>query len=151
MGSDGPNMQAALLAQLEQQLAAANARVAELESQLTKSNDQCLKTMFRNAELESTLAACREAGFVTGKGEVRKVLGTLPVLASGEIVVSQGEAVFAIDANRGVMACDVDITGDRATAGWMRADTHHNIWTEYDIGDCFSTREAAEAARGGQK
>jgi hypothetical protein len=45
--SDGKQMQADLLAQLEQQLAAANARVRQLES---------------------TLAACREAGFVTDGG-----------------------------------------------------------------------------------
>jgi uncharacterized coiled-coil protein SlyX len=87
MGSDGPNMQADLLAQLEQQLAAANARVAELETRAERQSktisnfydaiknvggDPCefSKAIYKLGDtikqLESTLAACREAGFVEG-------------------------------------------------------------------------------------
>jgi uncharacterized coiled-coil protein SlyX len=89
MGSDGPNMQADLLAQLEQQLAAANARVAELETRAERQSktisnfydaiknvggDPCefSKAIYKLGDtikqLESTLAACREAGFVTDGG-----------------------------------------------------------------------------------
>lgn len=88
------------------------------------------------------------AAFADENGEPRKVLGTLPVLASGEIVTAETHPVFAIDATHGIVECDVEFSGDRVTAGWMKAGTDANTWTEYDIGDCYSTKQAAEAAAG---
>lgn len=96
-------------------------------------------------KLEATIAACKEAGFVDENGNVRKVLGTLPVLASGEIVVSFEECVFAVS-EHGIVECDVAL-GKRPTAGWVKPHPTQNVWIEYDIGKCYSTPEAAEKAR----
>jgi hypothetical protein len=49
MGSDGPNMQADLLAQLEQQLAAANARVQQLE-QMAKVGEMFMSLFEKAAD-----------------------------------------------------------------------------------------------------
>lgn len=99
--------------------------------------------------LQATVERCRAAGFIGPDGKARTVLGgKLPILASGEIAIN-GDVVYANDNVLGVVECDVDITGDRFTAGWMKPGTHQNVWTEYDLSDCYSTREAAERAKGG--
>jgi hypothetical protein len=85
---------------------------------------------------------------IDSDGTRRKLLGFLPVLASGEAVgAGWCGPVFVIDADIGVVECDVDLSGERPTAGWMQADPACNVWREYDIGDCFSSRELAEKAQ----
>ena len=82
--SEGKQMQADLLAQLERQLAAANARVEELETALASLERWADGNQFRSDcqtvthlrermdRAEAKLAACRGAGFVDEKGEVVK-------------------------------------------------------------------------------
>jgi hypothetical protein len=89
--------------------------------------------------------AARDAGMVDEHGRFRKILGTLPITADGVVVVPSEDAE----------AWHPDETG----AGYYERDTGRCEWSirrddgGYDyrcrpIEDCYSTRSAAEAAKG---
>jgi hypothetical protein len=143
----------------DEQLSAANARVEEQAERLERQSKMLgnYSDAIKNAgfdpcdftkaihKMGDIIRACKAAGFIGPDGEARTVLGgKLPILASGEIVIN-GDVVYANDPVLGVVECDVDITGDRFTAGWMKPGTHQNVWTEYDLAGCYSTRQAAAA------
>jgi hypothetical protein len=88
----------------------------------------------------ATLAACKKEGFLDENGNVRKVLGTLPVTADGYVVgIYDGWLYKPQYPKYKWMAPSVFIfyNGDRDTGvGQVRCD------------DLYSTRSAAEKARG---
>ena len=76
------------------------------------------------------LRECHAAGFITDSGEVRKVLGTLPLTRDGVIVGQGMQSVYRL----GTMSGEPYL---------IVAGTSFN-----PLYDCYSTRKAAEAARG---
>jgi hypothetical protein len=157
MESDGPNMQADLLAELERQLAAANARVEELQAIHNRWYNAAMKHYPLNwavdpgnpelvignivqnieeghrallAEAHKTLAACREAGLLTVDG----------------VLVAKPTEVWWNDGGKirgGAAACNVEIMF------LEDADRDIYVYPKGGLSECYSTREAAEAARGG--
>jgi hypothetical protein len=94
----------------------------------------------RVKELEATLAACKEAGFIDEKGEVRKVLGTLPVTADG-CVAGIGDYLLhhtAGSAWKTITLCAFFPFG-------------HEYDPCCDFKEVYSTRSAAEKARGDEE
>lgn len=83
------------------------------------------------------LRECHAAGFITDSGEVRKVLGTLPLTADGAIVTPDGFVWH--DRPHGVI-------GWRVLVMYSNGPHHREFDPEWS--GCYSTREAAEAARG---
>ena len=76
------------------------------------------------------------AGFITDEGKVRKVLGTLPITADG-CVIGHGALIHGY--------------WDDGEPGWtsrssVRVDMED--WNKPECGGFYSTRDAAEAARG---
>lgn len=95
------------------------------------------------AILAKIVRDCHRAGFVTDAGEVRKVLGTLPITADGAI------------AGHGGIVWPAFLTGPDDEGGKVQ----YAIIDSYDggrliegdeacIGMCYSTKAAAEAGRG---
>lgn len=158
---------------LERQLAAANARIRELEADRVKPWGYRLSTVAppdppgttypsinetyelalvdtsyserllllkskelddRIQQLESTIAACKAAGFVTESGEVRRVLGQLMLTAEGHIVADGGRVYFVGSDGETVVEWDASGTGDHIP-----------------VEVCYSSRAAAEAAKGGRE
>ena len=101
---------------------------------LTKERDTLAAKV---RELEATIAACKEAGFVDENGNVRKVLGTLPVTADG-CVVGIGDSVWNCDqwSNHAKVLY-------REDSGY--GAVFHTQWRPIEV--CYSTRSAAEKAR----
>jgi hypothetical protein len=112
-------------------------------------------------ELEATLAACKEAGFIDENGNVRKVLGTLPVTKDG-VIAMPGTEVFHPNQDRHfhleVMFLMQDMTPDKdfplpedcvymAHYSYFEQDTGYSAYESYNVRDCYSTPEAAEKAR----
>ena len=95
------------------------------------------------------------------KGVVRRVLGTLPVTKDG-VVAMPGTEVFHPDQDTQfhleVMRCDWTWVDDEfplpegceyvAHYSYYEHDTGFSARETYDVGACYSTREAALAARG---
>ena len=81
--------------------------------------------------LDATIDKCRAAGFLTPEGEAKKVLGTLPLTADGYVVGNGGRFW-----SPGGTAC-----------GYCMAEDHNE--SHWAMIECYSTREAAEAARKG--
>lgn len=94
--------------------ASANKTIAELHAQV--------------AALKATVDQCRAAGFIDDAGNVRKVLGTLPLTADGCVVGMGIHSQFRV----GGLSGAVNLRLEGSTQGH---------------GDWYSTREAAEAAR----
>ena len=75
--------------------------------------------------LQSLVNGCIAAGFIDSAMNVRKVLGTLPLTADGYLAGSDAELWWVDNSKYGQMVCVLPT----------------------DVSDCYSTREAAEAAR----
>lgn len=93
--------------------------------------------------LQATIDLCRERGFITPDGEVRKVLGTLPVTKDGVIVMPGGFVWLkpphcANPTGYGFRVLEI---GD---GGYI--NTKPRTETDARWGDCYSTREAMTAA-----
>ena len=79
-------------------------------------------------EAARLLRECHAAGFITDSGEVRKLHGTCWVTKDGGIVVSPLVEVYHLAKDGTVFACEAGVANP--------------------LMDWYSTREAAEAARG---
>ena len=79
-------------------------------------------------------------------GAVRKVLGTLPVTADGCVAIPCVSVVY--QPRHRERRLDVDTCSDRVI-GQVAAPCENvaTEWYEYDIGETYSTREAASAAK----
>lgn len=109
---------------------------------MTDLQQQIEAAQARIASLESTIAACKAAGFVTESGEVRKVLGTLPITADG----------YGVCAN-------CTIWHPKHGAAVCRSDVDSGCWAQtsdpyapasgelFLVEECYSSKEAAEAVR----
>ena len=75
--------------------------------------------------LQSLVNGCIAAGFIDNAMNVRKVLGTLPLTADGYLAGSDAELWWVDNSKYVQMVCVLPT----------------------DVSDCYSTREAAEAAR----
>jgi hypothetical protein len=82
--------------------------------------------------------AARDAGMVDEHGRFRKILGTLPITADGCVVGENAMVWFYDDDDRLTSADVVSI----------EADNNEDRFHLYGR-DCYSTRSAAEAAKGG--
>lgn len=100
--------------------------------------------------------ACHEAGLLDEHGNLRKIVGTLPVTADG-VVVMPGQRVWHPGAKEGDSVLDQD-AGDVA---WTEDGEEcegrftvlvsddwgtHNLLMEFPIEECYSTSSAAERA-----
>lgn len=95
-------------------------------------------------EAADIIRKAHAAGFVTDDGEVRAVIGTLPVTADG-YVVAHGTELWTIEAGQVYRGRD-----DCWCYAWF--DTipptpDSSYRRPYNL--CYSTRAAAEAAKGG--
>jgi len=103
-------------------------------------------------ELEATLAACKKAGFIDENGNVRKVLGTLPVTADGCLLGLNGN-VYTEDITQAgrpiVGAGSVELKYEDVTESWNGIAVRTQNGDEFDTwtDKVFSTPEAAEKAR----
>jgi hypothetical protein len=99
-------------------------RAWELQDQLAATN--------------ATIEKCKAAGFIDDKGEVRKVLGTLPTTADNHIV---GANCTIWHPKHGACVCRSDVdSGCWATA----IDPHSPARGElFLVEECYSTAEAA--------
>lgn len=115
---------------LEQQLAEARARIAELES---------------------TLAACEAAGFIDQGGKVRRVLGTLPAFADGTLFGGLSDDDYDTVRVYAVHPANGDVFECYPTPYWSSLDDWRVDCAGEDrcvpLSWCYSTRESAEAAR----
>ncbi len=103
-------------------------RINDLQAELSAAN--------------ATIAACKAAGFIDELGEVRKVLGTLPLTADG-CVIGLGEFP---------MWCIGTVTrgGDDVQEVKEWEWEYDGYTTQaYPSVPCYSTREAAAATKGG--
>ena len=90
--------------------------------------------------LDATIDKCRAAGFLTPEGEARKVLGKLPLTADGYVFGVDAPTVYAIYRDK--------VVGAACSAESNPCDEcgNDNLFSAFE---CYSTREAAEAARKG--
>ena len=88
--------------------------------------------------LDATIDKCRAAGFLTPEGEARKVLGKLPLTADGCVFGVDAPTVYAIYSDK--------VVGAACSAESNPCDEcgNDNLFSAFE---CYSTREAAEAAR----
>ena len=97
------------------------------------------------------LRECKAAGFVTAEGEVRKVLGTLPLTADG-CVAEYGRTYWCwchvpvFDGTSvGPSSWRIDVV-EKTLESCDPCEEYIGDYTKYPPA-CYSTREAAEAAR----
>ena len=88
-------------------------------------------------EAARLLRECCAAGFITDAGEVRKVLGTLPVTADGCIACQDSVIWHPTDGACYPVPDGLNVSA-KVYGGARLVPTN----------ECFKTREAAEAARG---
>lgn len=82
---------------------------------------------------------------LTDDGKVRKVLGTLPMTAEGW-VVGMNAAVWSKNGEK----CELFVREHAWGQVKLIVDTGERVRDEYPIAECYSTREAAEAAGRGE-
>lgn len=85
--------------------------------------------------LQQQVNDCRERGFIDDAGNVRKVLGILALTKDGCVVVSSKWSLWHPDAGEVF-----------AKAGHLFGVSSGGTW-EGSTMDCYSTKEAASAAR----
>lgn len=96
------------------------------------------------ASLQATIDLCRERGFITPEGEVRKVLGTLPVTKDG-VYVGWGATLYCPSGHKNNhhgarVYCLTDGCWSSGCQGDSGSGQHYNF------DQCYSTRAAALAA-----
>ncbi len=113
--------------------------IEELIHDLIEHADKITDQNYRDEGLDVCTAArllreCLAAGFITDSGEVRKVLGTLSVTAD-ECIIGDGDVTVYI------------LRGDQVVRTWTTATDPRLVGRPLRR-ECYSTAEAAEAARG---
>ncbi len=96
-----------------------------------------------------TAERAKFAAFAGPDGEPRNVLGTLPITADGAIAIPFMSVVYHPD--HPTRTLDVDVCQDEVIGQVGVPGDDCTEWHEYAIRDCYSTREAAEAAKGVKK
>ena len=101
------------------------------------------------AALKATVDQCRAAGFIDDAGNVRKVLGTLPLTADGCVATINGTYYTPPDG---------DPDGICGMAAWAEGNapvgrrlgfrvSYLGADRTWNSNECYSTREMAESAR----
>jgi hypothetical protein len=120
------------------------------------------------AAANATVEKCKAAGFIDEQGEVRKVLGTLPITADGAIanadsyVYHPSQIESAVVKELSVASMHDSFVNNKnfplsedcnhvGVAGYYEPDTGYAEQYVFDVRDCYSTRTAAEAAREGKE
>ena len=111
---------------------------------LSPANKRLLASSIANALLA---ASKPPPGHIIDENGVRKVLGTLPLTADGCVAIPFISVVYHPE--HPSRSLDVDVCNDEVIGqvSVPSSDGEFVEWHEYAIGDCYSTREAAEAAR----
>ena len=105
---------------------------------------------------------CRECKFVTEDGNVRKIMGTLPITKDGVIAMPGIEVyhpkqdlhfhlVVMKHFDDTLPSDDFPLPDDCeyiAHYSYWEQETGYSQYETYDVRDCYSTKEAAEAAKG---
>lgn len=154
---------------LETRLGEANARITALEAELAEAKENadvsrkvadafgetlckiagttdriaaCVIASDKFAAALATVEKCKQAGFIDERGEVRKVLGTLPTTADNHIV---GSNCTIWHPKHGASVCRSDVdSGCWAQTSDPYAPASGDL---YLVEECYSTKAAA--AKGG--
>ena len=120
-----------------------SAYITDLETrnaELTRERDEAREQL---AAANATVEKCKQAGFIDDKGEVRKVLGTLPLTADNRIV---GSNCIIWHPKHGACVCRSDVD----SGCWaMTSDPCSPASGElFLVEECYSAAEAAREGKG---
>lgn len=94
----------------------------------------------RFADVQKLLDQCRAAGFIDGEGNVRKVLGTLPLTADG-CVAGIGGDIWCYNAPYANTIRRLEDGGEYGIRASLVSAREADGWAP--LAHCYSTRDAA--------